>query len=164
MHIVVAPSTSIGGSDRPQDQAVVWLLDVDDALERRVDEEHDTVPLDHDVAVLGPVGQDEPDADGIGHDPDPRIRVEASRGDIGFREQIDRPPRHVDHRSSLRTDRAIPSLPPFPTEKHGTWYLLGDRVSISAPAPASPVTWGSEVPGATMNHMGKRRAQPAPTA
>ena len=69
------------------------VLDVDDAVERRVREERDTGPFDGDVAFLRTVGQDEPDAVSFGHDPDARARVEPPRRAVGLREETPPPAR-----------------------------------------------------------------------
>jgi CGNR zinc finger len=128
----------------------VRVLDVDDAVERRVNEERDTSPFDGDVAFLRTVGQDEPDAVSFGHDPDARARVEPSRRAVGLREEIRRPPGHVDHRSSVRTGSRGPYRSGPPRESA---TIRDVRFRL-------PVKGNLEASGTTMNAVDERLPQP----
>jgi 3-methyladenine DNA glycosylase/8-oxoguanine DNA glycosylase len=76
----------------------VRLDDVHDALEAVLDEQREPARmLDNVVGRLGLVGELEADAGFVTQQPDPRGIVEASRGRVGAREDVDRPVGELDH-------------------------------------------------------------------
>ena len=73
------------------------ILDVDGTGERRIREERHPIAFDRDIAVLRPVGEDEPHTAVGGDHADARVGVEPSGRSARLHEQRGRSFADVDH-------------------------------------------------------------------
>src|SRR6187551_3706992 len=94
---VVLAHAALRAAGRAQDQPVVGLDDVDDAVEAGLGVEGESVTLHHLVAGLGTVDEVEAHPLAVADHADASVGVEAPRRGVGARQDVGRPLGELDH-------------------------------------------------------------------